>query len=545
MLHLLLSVLAVLVAISMVPTILSDPINQPIGDFTVPSWIKNNAGWWAGGQIDDSSFVSGIQWLILNDVITISSTQQGAGDGDNIIPSWVKNTAGWWAEDKIHDITFVSAIKFLINEGIMIVGQVEEAEETSECTFKGIPVTCPDEKVVVEISDFYMEVNSGSCTYCVSWAYVGKEYNFQIETYDEKRGNYIDGVEINVKIISKGGELRHNFGQVTTEDGIYKNSITIPSLDWYAENILSVTGKYYGVEKTIEKEFTVFKKGYSADPSTPNTAGSCTEVSPKSVTSQEDTPQGITFGDDGRKMFVTGNTGDDVNEYTLAGGPYCLGTASFVDAFSVSSQDNDPQALAFNDDGLKMFIVGNQNDSIYQYTLSENFDVSTASYASKLLDIDATVTASGGKNEDSPTGVAFNDDGLKMFIVGNERDSVHEFTLTENFDVSTASFVDAFSVSSQESEPTGIAFNDNGLKMFIVGSNGDDVNEYKLSVNFDVSTASFVDAFSVSSQDNDPRDIAFDPSGRYMFIVGDQGNDVTVYKLSENFDVSTAVVQSG
>jgi len=546
MLHLLLSVLAVLVAISMVPTILSDPINQPIGDFTVPSWIKNNAGWWADGQIDDSSFVSGIQWLILNDVITISSTQQGAGDGDNIIPSWVKNTAGWWAEDKIHDITFVSAIKYLINEGIMIVGQVEEAEETSECTFKGIPVTCPTVKEVAEISDFYMEVNSGSCTACVSWAYVGKEYNFQIETYDEKRGNYIDGVEINVKIISKGGELRHNFGQVTTEDGIYKNSITIPSLDWYAENILSVTGEYNGVEKTIEKEFTVFaQRSYSADPSTPNTAGSCTEVSPKSVTSQEDTPQGITFGDDGRKMFVTGNTGDDVNEYTLAGGPYCLGTASFVDAFSVSSQDNDPQALAFNDDGLKMFIVGNQNDSIYQYTLSENFDVSTASYASKLLDIDATVTASGGKNENSPTGVAFNDDGLKMFIVGNERDSIHEFTLTENFDVSTASFVDAFSVSSQESEPTGIAFNDNGLKMFIVGSNGDDVNEYKLSVNFDVSTASFVDAFSVSSQDNDPRDIAFDPSGRYMFIVGDQGNDVTVYKLSENFDVSTAAVQSG
>jgi len=145
MLHLLLSVLAVLVAISMVPTILSDPINQPIGDFTVPSWIKNNAGWWAGGQIDDGSFVSGIQWLILNDVITISSTQQGAGDGDNIIPSWVKNTAGWWAEDKIHDITFVAAIRYLINEGIMIVGQVSEPEP-AKCTFKGLQVTCPMRK---------------------------------------------------------------------------------------------------------------------------------------------------------------------------------------------------------------------------------------------------------------------------------------------------------------------------------------------------------------------------------------------------------------
>jgi 6-phosphogluconolactonase (cycloisomerase 2 family) len=82
--------------------------------------------------------------------------------------------------------------------------------------------------------------------------------------------------------------------------------------------------------------------------------------------------------------------------------------------------------------------------------------------------------------------------------------------------------------------------------MFVVGSDvPDSVYEYKLSENFDVSTASFVDSFSVKSQETAPTDIAFDPSGRYMFIVGANDDDVTVYKLSENFDVSTAVVQSG
>ena len=30
----------------------------------IPDWIKNNAGWWAAGDIDDSSFVQGIQFLI-------------------------------------------------------------------------------------------------------------------------------------------------------------------------------------------------------------------------------------------------------------------------------------------------------------------------------------------------------------------------------------------------------------------------------------------------------------------------------------------------
>jgi hypothetical protein len=37
------------------------------------------------------------------------------------------------------------------------------------------------------------------------------------------------------------------------------------------------------------------------------------------------------------------------------------------------------------------------------------------------------------------------------------------------FDVSTASFVDSFSVAGQDTVPIAIAFNTNGTKMFIVG----------------------------------------------------------------------------
>jgi len=37
----------------------------------IPDWIKNNAGWWADGQIDDGSFVSGLQWLISNGIMKV------------------------------------------------------------------------------------------------------------------------------------------------------------------------------------------------------------------------------------------------------------------------------------------------------------------------------------------------------------------------------------------------------------------------------------------------------------------------------------------
>ena len=39
----------------------------------VPPWIKNNAGWWADGSIDDSSFVLGIQFLVQEGFMNIGN----------------------------------------------------------------------------------------------------------------------------------------------------------------------------------------------------------------------------------------------------------------------------------------------------------------------------------------------------------------------------------------------------------------------------------------------------------------------------------------
>ena len=42
----------------------------------VPEWVKNNAAWWANGDIDDDSFVQGIQFMIKSGLISIGSTQE-------------------------------------------------------------------------------------------------------------------------------------------------------------------------------------------------------------------------------------------------------------------------------------------------------------------------------------------------------------------------------------------------------------------------------------------------------------------------------------
>ncbi len=46
---------------------------QELSSAKIPDWVKNNAGWWADGLIDDNSFVQGIQFLIKEGLMKISN----------------------------------------------------------------------------------------------------------------------------------------------------------------------------------------------------------------------------------------------------------------------------------------------------------------------------------------------------------------------------------------------------------------------------------------------------------------------------------------
>ena len=99
----------------------------------VPSWIKNNAGWWADGSIDDQSFIQGIQFLIKEKIIDVDSSV--SSQNDDQIPSWIKNNAGWWADDQIPESDFLSGINHLVKTGIISISNnsMESDLAISEC----------------------------------------------------------------------------------------------------------------------------------------------------------------------------------------------------------------------------------------------------------------------------------------------------------------------------------------------------------------------------------------------------------------------------
>ena len=129
--------------------------------------------------------------------------------------------------------------------------------------------------------------------------------------------------------------------------------------------------------------------------------------------------------------------------------------------------------------------------------------------------------------ESAPRDVAFSNDGLKMFVVDSNQDKVHEYTLSTAFDVSTAIHVDFLSVVGRESTPKGMAFSNDGAKMFVVGSGSDNVNEYTLNSVYPITvTTTSATTPTLASI------VRYDP------VAANTGSQTLVYKATFSEDVT-------
>jgi 6-phosphogluconolactonase (cycloisomerase 2 family) len=281
----------------------------------------------------------------------------------------------------------------------------------------------------------------------------------------------------------------------------------------------------------------LFFTGYNNDTvwsctlSTPYDLATATvDVRKAYVGTQDATPNTPFFGDSGTKMYVMGATNDTVYQYTLSTA-WDVTTATYASkSFSVTTQDTAPQGLFFGDSGTKLYVVGTTNDTVYQYTLSTAWDISTASYASLSFSV--------GTQETGPRALFFKPDGTKMFVIGTVGDDVNEYDLSTAWNVSTASFV-RVSAAVGEGNPTGLWFKDDGTKMYVTGQSNDTIREFSLSTAWNVSTISFVQSLSIGFETG-PTGVTFKDDGTRLYVLGITNDTVYDIPLSTAWDISTA-----
>jgi len=224
--------------------------------------------------------------------------------------------------------------------------------------------------------------------------------------------------------------------------------------------------------------------------------------------------RGMVFKPDGTKLFLSHDTGNrDIKEYTMSTA-WDISTLSNTSNFSVLSQvTSNQQGIFFKPDGYAFYLVDYNGSRVLEYSLSTAWDLSTASYSSN------TFSTTG---ESNPRSVYFKPDGTKMYVTGSQNDNVIEYALSTAWDITTGSSQATFSVASQTSFPANISFNDTGTKMYLTTySSSSDIFEYSLSTGWDVSTASYNSVSYNDSVLTNPAIHAFKSDGSKAYFVDD------------------------
>lgn len=314
--------------------------------------------------------------------------------------------------------------------------------------------------------------------------------------------------------------------------------------------------------------------------STPWNISTLTEIRTYNGYAYDITCQDLFFSADGTKLYTIGSANKSINQFSL-GSAWSLSSVTYVQSFSVSSQEAVPTSVFFRVDGIKMYVMGASGDDINEYDLSTAWDISTASFVrssgttpeattgglffksdgsvvyfvGNSLDLIYTYIATTPWNvstlktknfyrvlvqEATPSGIHFSTDGTKMYVIGQIGDDINQYSLSTPWDVQTATYEKLFSIAVQETTPNALFFSTDGTNMYVMGSSGDDVNQYSLSTPWDIATASYVRIFSVGGQETAPTGLYFSPDGTRMYVVGSTGDDINQYDLVVPWNVGTA-----
>lgn len=249
----------------------------------------------------------------------------------------------------------------------------------------------------------------------------------------------------------------------------------------------------------------------------------------KDTTAQDTSPQSLALSSDGTKVYIAGNANDKIVQYSMST-PWDISTAVYSQNVAVGAYDSLPFGLAFSSDGTFMYISGMTLDNVRRFTLSSAWNVSTATISQ---------TFSVTPYDLNVTGITFDNSGSNMYLVGDTNDKLYQFSLSNTWDIATAVYSQNVSIVVQDSAPTDLRISSNGSRLFMVGSTNDSVHQYDLSTAWDISTATYSGATYLGYYDTAVTGIAFDSAGSNIYLVCNTSDDVYQLNLTSPWDITT------
>lgn len=205
-------------------------------------------------------------------------------------------------------------------------------------------------------------------------------------------------------------------------------------------------------------------------------------------------------------------------------------------SFSVAWQWTDPNSIDIPwEDGLDMYVLDMNSDAIFQYVLSDPEDIESAVYANKTFDLNASLPWEGDIR-----GIKLNKEKTKLYVVWRTTTSIYQFTLTTPWDISTATYDNlSFSIGAQENLPDSMCFNDDETYFYVIWYWTDTIYQYNFD-NTDISQSSYANK-SFVVPDWHSYWVRLSKDWLKAFVVWDDNNRFYEFDLGTKDDIWTAV----
>lgn len=285
--------------------------------------------------------------------------------------------------------------------------------------------------------------------------------------------------------------------------------------------------------------------------------------------SGSDNVQGFDIKPDGSAWFVSDEITLDIRKFTMSIPWDILTSTPVASPLDISNEQAIPRGFFFKPDGLKLYLSGEDTDTINEYNLGTAWDLTTATLVTTAVNINQDDNTTVGKITEYDVGGGTDfavDDLVGLTSAGGGIDGLVRVTaITTGGDIADTSLlnggsgftdtdtliltpvspsigsggggtVDAIKpTTGNTSEWEDIMLHPSGKKLYLIGLNTSSIYEYTLETAWDISTISYNDISTTIS--DAPRSFTISPDGHKLYTIGIF--DGEEYYLTTAWDITT------
>jgi len=225
------------------------------------------------------------------------------------------------------------------------------------------------------------------------------------------------------------------------------------------------------------------------------------------------------------RLFVHARGSQNVVTYDLAI-PGDISSGTFVNEFDTSpylgteSEGANGHGFYIRRDDMKRVWLWNRTE-VWQFDLSTPGDMTTA-------------TKSGYKSLKNVVSrghdIDFRPDGMAFFVEDRRKQAVHQFSMTESWNIETLEWEYSLDISDRHDGVRGIEFNPDGKIMFLLDTGLQEIQQYTLSEPWQISTAQFDKALPIDI--SNPRGLTWNSNGTSAYVMNASSRVITQYNIA-------------